>query len=111
MDAKLAPGGSCLGKDCWKALNGKGFSYKNKNGNASGITAAQFKVGSGKAKISIKGKGTFAHTTLPTLPLTDATAITVQVIKNTSAGAECWGAALPPPAKRNDGVKFSDALP
>jgi hypothetical protein len=109
MQATVEPGGICSGKPCWKDLRGKGFAWKNRAANPDGVTALQIRTGSGKARLSIKGKGPAADLSLPALPLVQAGAITVQLVKNPGAGSGCWTASLTAPAAKNDGSRFSDA--
>lgn len=109
MQAAIEPGGVCGTKNCWKALRGKGFAYRNRFGNADGITAFQIRTGTGKARINIKGKGAGADETMPSLPLSHAADVTVQVIKNAGDGPECWAASLPAPARKNDSLRFTAA--
>ena len=60
-------GGSCDGKDCWKALS-SGFRYRDRSGSAGGLGSLQLKTGAdGKASIKLKARGSALES--PTLPL------------------------------------------
>ena len=108
MSAEIAAGGTCGSKPCWKDLGGKGFGYKNKEGNAAGVTGVTLKAGNGKASIALKGKG--GSLQLP-LPITDMSTVTVQLLKDVDSGSECWEAVFEAPAGKNTPLKFSDKLP
>ncbi len=112
LSAAVDPAGNCGGKPCWKALSrGKGFAYKNRAGNEDGIGAIQLKVGDGKAKIQIKGKGAAVDASLATvLPLGGAAEMAVLLIKDSSAGPECWASVHPAPAKKNDGNRYLSTI-
>jgi len=109
IDAEITAAGTCDDKPCWKASD-TGRKYKSKSGNDDGIGAVSLKAGVGKALIQVKGKG--INLTSP-FPITDATAVTVQFVRNPGAAVECWESVLPSPAKVNDGIKrkFKDKIP
>ena len=108
---KMSPAlaGGCDGSACWTATKA-GLTYKNKNGNAEGITAVSLKVGAGGARVSVDGKG--AGLALP-FPISGATAVTVQLVKNPGSGPECWEATFANPARVDDAAKlrFQDKMP
>lgn len=110
MNPAIAAGGTCDGEPCWQTAGATGIKYKNTAGNAAGITMVKMKAGAGNAKIIVKGKG--SGLSLP-FPITDATAVTVQLVKNPGSGPECWELKLPAPAKANDTTKelFLDKIP
>lgn len=57
MEATLSSGYDCVDPSPWKAASTKGWSFKNKSGNADGLGSAKFKAGSaGKPSIGLKGK-------------------------------------------------------
>lgn len=108
FESNIAGGGLCAGKACWKDLNGKGYKYKNKGGAGSGgVTVMKFKAGdSGKAKILVKGSGSFLA--IPTLPLVDT--VTAQLVIDDGLTSECWQSTFPF-ALTNDGSKFKSKGP
>ena len=97
MSAVIDAAGVCDGKPCWKALGTRGFKYKNRDGNASGITKATLKEGTGKGSILIKGKGA---SLAPPLPLTVGSGVTAQLIRFDAP--QCWEAAFPSFIKSDD---------
>lgn len=107
MSATLAAGGLCQGAPCWKAA-GRGFAYKDRNPAGAAITKAKLKPGAGRAKILVLGKG--ADLALP-LPMPANSVVTVQLVKNTADGADCWEATFPAPAAIDGASKFKDNLP
>ena len=108
LAASILGGGLCNGKDCWKALNGKGYKYKNKTGAGSdGITLMKLKEGdAGKTKILVKGQGSFL--TLPALPLTNT--VTAQLMIDDGLSQECFQSTFPL-SLVNDGAKFKSKGP
>jgi hypothetical protein len=65
-------GGTCGTRPCWKALNIKGFSYKDTARTPNGADKVKLKAGlAGKAKTQFKGRGIdLANFGLPyTLPI------------------------------------------
>jgi hypothetical protein len=88
--AQIAPGGTCATKPCWKAIN-NGDKFKDKAASQHGMQNIVVKAGAaGKAKITLKGKGTPLQP--PALPLTPT--VTVQ-LKNDSG--TCWTAPFSTP--------------
>ncbi|MFT4572123.1 MAG: hypothetical protein ACI8TX_003162 [Hyphomicrobiaceae bacterium] len=86
-DAGFVSGGTCSGKDCWKATSDKGFIYKRKNKFIEGINKVKLGIGAaGKAKVLVTGKGNLLPT--PTLPLTGP--VRVQLIADDGISQECW---------------------
>lgn len=110
MDPAVDTGGTCNERPCWSLAGTKGLQYKNKPGNDEGITMLKLKSGTGIASISARGKG--SALALP-FPLTDTTAIAVQLIKNVESGPQCWADTFAAPAILNDPVKlkFIDKTP
>jgi hypothetical protein len=82
------PGGTCLGKPCWKTIK-NGYKYKDsKLLDPDGIGGITLKAGAASyAKALVKGKG--ANLGMPSLPLT--TPVIVQLKKNDDPGI-CWDA-------------------
>ncbi|MGH7787060.1 MAG: CARDB domain-containing protein, partial [Candidatus Binatia bacterium] len=109
MSPAIAEGGLCDLRPCWK-LSNSGVQYKSKLGNSAGITKVKIKGGNGTASIKLKGKG--ANLAMP-FPITDASAVRVQFVRNPNpyASVDCWEATLPAPAVVNDGTKFKDKAP
>jgi cysteine-rich repeat protein len=90
----------------WKAA-GKGYSYRSKTGAPSGTTSLTVRSGAaGKARIGLKGKS--AALAVPSLPLAQDPAVTVQL--KTSAGV-CWSQTYAAPARRNDAAQLKDSFP
>ena len=105
----ITGGGECDFVDCW-TTNSKGLlKYKNKFGNADGITKVALKPdATGKAKIQVKGKG--GASPLP-LPLTDGSHVTVQLVKDAASGPECWQTVFPAPPTKAGPLVFQDQAP
>jgi len=99
--------GSCGDKPCWKAT-ATGRQYKDKFGSYGGITKVKIKATLGAAAIQVKGKGSILASPFP---ISDATAVTVQFVRNPGAGVECWESVLPAPPRTSTGSKFSDMAP
>ena len=111
MDLLAPAGGTCdNGKPCWKTAGTKGFNYKRKDGQLNGITGIILRSNTtpGKAKVSVKGKGSYLS--VPTLlPLTQAPN-PVQVLLINSSTSACWIASYssPPTSKAGDMLKWKD---
>jgi hypothetical protein len=108
MEAEVLPGGTCAGKPCWKVLgnvtNPVGDKYKNKDATPDGLTDAKLKAGmSGKAQVSLKGKGPMLQNP-PDLQL--VLPVTVQLLIGDGTGTSCWQAAYTN-ASVHSGTKFS----
>ena len=107
LGADIPGGGSCSGKPCWKMLGrapGKGFKYKNKDARPDGIRDILLKTGQdGKASVKVKGRG--SRLDLPALPITQDSAIIVQLSNDVGT---CWSDRYSAPAKVNDGAQFKD---
>lgn len=98
----MAGGDTRDARPCWSASK-TGPTYKNKSGNAEGITRVSLKSGTGKAKVKVQGRG--PGLALP-FSITDNTAGTVQLVENTGSGPKCWAVTFPAPAKTYDAVKL-----
>src|SRR5262249_31445417 len=91
--ADVAEDGTCgtKAKPCWSQKSDKGFTFKNSDGNATGVTSVKLTAGeSGKAKIQLKGKGSALSgrpfgLTAPPFPLP----LTAQL---QSTNGQCWEA-------------------
>jgi len=84
----------------------RGFKYKNSTGNADGITTVALKAGPGNARIKVKGTG--INLPAVALPFSQNTRVTVQLVKNSGSGEECWGSTFTLPNRRNDVEWFND---
>ncbi len=75
---------TCDSKDCWKAISkdppdGKGYKFKEKDGNSNGVIKILLKGGdAGKSKALVKGKGANLASGVPAL-LTSTTSATIQL--------------------------------
>ena len=84
-------------KPCWKALDGKGYSYKDSSSLSDGVKRIVAKGGKrGKGKIKVKGrnKAKKGYLSLPTnlaAALAGNAQATVQVV---TSDAHCFGATL-----------------
>ncbi len=102
----IEAGGTCDGKPCWKESK-KGFKFKDKLGSQSGIAAVKMKEGEGRAKILVRGKG--ANLKLPTLPLSQFSDVTVQLVKTRQASSMCWESVFDTPAVKSTSSLFKDS--
>jgi len=101
--ARIPAGGVCAGKLCWRATK-RGFRYADPNGAADGVTAVTLKEGlDGASQIRVKAVG--SSLAMPTLPLAQDPAVTVQM---TNALGECWDADFGAPAIDDDETEFRD---
>lgn len=99
----IAAGGTCGDASCWRATR-TGFRYKDRSAAAEGVRQLVLKAGSaGRSKIQLRAQGTALA--LPSLPLVQGPAATVQLRASTGA---CWEATYGAPARRNDGAEFKD---
>lgn len=96
--SRVAGGGTCGAKPCWKALGTKGFAYSSK-GNSHGITQLQLKAGGdGRAQVRIKGKGLTLAPPDPAL----TPPVTFQLIRSDGASTRCWQTTFASLITRND---------
>jgi hypothetical protein len=103
LDLSIEPGGTCSGKACWRAVSTKGFGYRNKTGNAHGVTGVKLSSGAaGKSKVQVKAGGLSLAT--PNLPLTPP--VTVQLLIDAGLGAECWQTTYVAEPQLNDTERF-----
>jgi hypothetical protein len=107
MEARVLPGGdTCAGNACWTLLGMStapvGYRYRNKAASPDGLTDAKLKAGqTGKAQMSVKGKGSLLPS--PLLGLTSP--VTVQLVTQDGGGMACWQASLPTVVK-NTSTQF-----
>lgn len=101
QSASVAPGGVCGDRLCWKTTR-SGYTYKNKTGNADGITALTLKAGdAGKSSVKVSGKGTALNPPNPDLTLP----VTVQLMSFDGSNTRCWQTQYSA-ASANDDEKF-----
>ena len=102
MSEHVAAGAICGTRACWKET-ATSFKYADSKRQNGPISSLLLKAGTdGKAKITMKGKGT--QLGMPVLPLHEQNTVTVQL----SNGAACWEAHYGN-SKRNDMFEFSAA--
>ena len=108
--AAVAPGGNCgtatKPKACWVG-NGKNFKFKNKAGNAEGVTSVVLTPGAGgEAKVQLKAKGvglTNHPFGMPSPPLPLPFTVQLQ-----SDNGQCWEATYSAAGvKKNVGETFN----
>jgi hypothetical protein len=105
LGVKIPAGGICGRKSCWSGIGrpkgSKGFRYADSKGTVNGITAITLAPGiTGKAKISVRGKG--ARLGLPPLPAP----IPLRVQLGPASGA-CFDARYAPGGvRKNDTSRF-----
>jgi hypothetical protein len=106
LEATAEAGTLCNGKPCWRSTPDTGFVYKDPSGTSAGLTRIDLSPGAtGKARITVKGKGT----TLPLPPLPLATPPLVQLQSN---NGECWETTFTAAdIRHNDATKFRAARP
>ncbi len=103
LSATIPPGGTCLGKPCWKAAGITGFKYKNKALTPDGIQQLTLKAGAdGKAKIGLLGKG--GNLAMPDLS-TLGQPVTVQIQNSDEL---CWEAIYSSPPTAQSPALFKD---
>lgn len=96
LRARIPGAGNCGNKPCWKITSPKGVRYADPDATPEGISAMTLTAGTaGKAKVSLKGKGSTLQ--VPALPL----ALPLQVQLHGPNGI-CWEADYAT-ALRNDG--------
>jgi hypothetical protein len=102
---QVPAGGTCDGKDCWKAISTKGYKYKDNTLTNDGVQKILLK--GGDSKIIFKGKD--GNLPLPALPLDDSTSVTVQFHRADSSS--CWETVFTGPAKKNTATLFKGKTP
>jgi cysteine-rich repeat protein len=97
LGTAIPAAGTCDGRPCWRA-GSSGFKYKNKTLDPDGISQVLLRSGStGRAKISMRGKGTDLQ--LPAPPF--ALPVTVQLERLDST--VCWEATYSAPSANVSG--------
>ncbi len=91
FDLPVPASGICGTKSCWKAPK-NGFVYKDKLGNAGGVTDLALKAGATDGKTALKLKAKGGSLALPVLPLTQ-TPGPVRVVLTNEASTICWTAS------------------
>ncbi len=114
MELEVDAQGTCDDKPCWKLVSDKGWAYKSKSGNGSGVLKVAFKGGdAGKPSLRVSAKG--ASLPLPT-PLSGSESLdldsNVIVQWHVSAPAGCWQSEFSlTGVKKNDGEDFKAVAP
>jgi hypothetical protein len=108
-DYAVAAGGDCGNLPCWRSFADRGFRYNGGNVNPDGIAQLQLKSGPGGSKLIVRGEGVSLPLSRTTSLFTQATAVTVQLVK--SNGPECWQAVFSSPSRRSTGTGFYDRIP
>lgn len=104
LAAATRTGTSCASKPCWRSLGEKGFKYRDRSASPEGLQSLLLRSGGeGKAKVKVKGRGGLLS--MPSLPLAQDPALSVQLRSSTGA---CWGAAFSAPALAADATRFKD---
>jgi hypothetical protein len=99
----IPAGGTCGTKPCWKTTK-RGFKYADKDASRGGVTAMTLKEGlEGAAQTTLKGRG--SDLSLPPLPLSQDSKVTVQLRNDLGT---CWEAVFTAPAIRNEQIEFRD---
>jgi hypothetical protein len=99
MSEHVGAAASCSSKSCWKSAK-TSFTYTDRKLENGPISSLFLKAGvDGKARITLKGKGTKLG--MPTLPLHMQNAVTVQL----SNGTACWEGHYGS-STRNDALEF-----
>lgn len=99
MSEHVAAATTCGSKSCWKSTK-TGFTYSDRKLQNGPINSLSLKAGDdGKARITLKGKGTKLG--MPPLPLHEDDAVIVQL----SNGAACWDGHYSK-STRNDASEF-----
>jgi hypothetical protein len=95
----MPAGGACGTSACWKPVGTRGFKYKDGERTPAGIDKATLLAGGpGKAKISLKGKG--STLALPPLGLTTPVAVQLQ-----ATNGQCWESRFSTPIQ-NTATQF-----
>lgn len=108
LDRSVQAAGTCGSRECWMARGADDYMYKTAAGSADGITSIRLFSGSGSAAIVLNARGAGLK---PPLPMTQSTAVTVQLVKDAAEGAGCWESVFPAPAIRSNDADFSDRIP
>ena len=99
LSLAVPAGGICQSGPCWQSNGRRGFRYTNNDLTPNGVQAVLLRRElSGRARITVTGKGTRLGVKLPLSPT-----VTVQ-LRNTQTGT-CWGAQYAQPAT-NDSSQF-----
>lgn len=104
--ATLLSAVDCAGQPCWKRAPQQ-VSYNDPTASHGGVRGIKLAVArSGRALVHVDLKGT--SMAMPGLPLDQSEGVLAQF--STTSG-ECWEAAFPGPARKNDAKMFKDILP
>jgi hypothetical protein len=89
-------------------ISTKGWKYKDKNKTNDGVLKVLMRGGdAGKSRVILKAQD--GNLPIPTLPLDDSTAVTVQLLRNDSSN--CWESVLAGPGIKNVSDQFRDKIP
>jgi hypothetical protein len=98
--------GDCEGKPCWKKLGPRARQYRFRSTNTEGIARVRLREGQGRASIRAVGRGKKLN--LPDLSGVGST--TIQVVKDSASGPECWESQFDAPAQVNNQRRFRDRV-
>lgn len=100
LAAAVATGGTCAGKDCWKATSTKGFKYTDKSATPDGITKLKLKEGAdGKAQVQATAMGSQLDTPAPPLQFP----LTMQFLMDDGVTTNCWQSTFTTPLRNEPG--------
>jgi len=114
MAATVASGGACGTKPCWRSVREKGWAYKNKVGNATGITKVLLKgSAAGKPRVRVGGKGDLLLLPAPvsaTKFFNQDPAVILQLSRTDAT--TCWSTTFGAAGtKTNSGNRFKARVP
>ena len=114
LDLRVAAGGICGSKPCWKTrghapgdFDGNGFTYSDAAASHDGVRMMKLVSGaSGAARIQVRGNGPLLG--MPALAL--GLPAGAQLVSTDGATTECWQTTFPA-ALRNDVTRFKASGP
>jgi len=104
--ATIPTGSQCGARPCWAAMGMSGYQLRDRSRQYDGIDKVQLIDKNGSMRLRVKGGGT---SLAAALPITESSAVTVQVSVGTSAG--CWESRFEPPARLHRADRYSATLP
>ncbi len=102
------PGADCDGKPCWKAKEGKGWSYKDKTVSADGMSKLAFAAGDadkGKAAAAGKNNASKGQSALPTGIVAQLTGQSMPTVQLVASDGACVTATMNE-VKKDDGLAY-----
>jgi hypothetical protein len=113
VGANIDAGGNCGTKPCWSGTTTKGWKYKNKAGNAAGITGVALKGGAaGEPSVQVQGKGSMLPLSGPAIPQYFEQDARVIVQLYGGSPMNCWAAEHGASnTKLNDAEDFKAKIP